>query len=69
MDNTQTLDQLKDKYYGKVGTPERNRLENELEALRIGYKIRTARESQNLTHRFRARIRIAFRNLLPPHDT
>ena len=39
MKNIQTLDQIKDKYYGKVGTPERDRLENELEALRIGFKI------------------------------
>ncbi|MDE5685266.1 MAG: helix-turn-helix domain-containing protein [Paramuribaculum sp.] len=49
MDNIQTLDQLKNKYYGEIGTPERDRLENELEALRIGYKIRTARENLNLT--------------------
>ncbi|MGM9845739.1 MAG: helix-turn-helix domain-containing protein [Muribaculaceae bacterium] len=49
MDNIQTLDQLKNKYYGEVGTPERNRLENELEALRIGFKIREARQSLNLT--------------------
>ena len=49
MKNIQTLDQLKDKYYGKVGSPERDRLENELEALRIGYKIKTAREQLNLT--------------------
>lgn len=49
MKNIQTLDQIKDKYYGKVGTTERDRLENELEALRIGYKIRTAREQLNIT--------------------
>lgn len=49
MDNTQTLDQLKNKYYGEIGTPERDRLENELAALRIGYKIKIARESLNLT--------------------
>ena len=49
MDNIQTLDQLKKKYYGEIGTPERDRLENELEALRIGYKIKKARESLNLT--------------------
>ena len=49
MDNIQTLDQLKNKYYGEIGTPERDRLENELEALRNGYKIRTSRESLNLT--------------------
>lgn len=49
MGNIQTLDQLKNKYYGEIGTPERDRLENELEALRIGYKIKTARERLNLT--------------------
>ena len=49
MDNIQTLDQLKSKYYGEIGTPERDHLENELEALRIGYKIKTAREALNLT--------------------
>jgi hypothetical protein len=41
--NTMSLDQLKDKYYGEVGTSERNRIERELEALRIGLKLRTAR--------------------------
>ena len=49
MNNIQTLDQLKSKYYGEIGTPERDRLENELEALRIGYKIKTAREALNLS--------------------
>lgn len=49
MNNIQTLDQIKDKYYGVLGTPERERLENELEALRIGFKIRSAREKLNLT--------------------
>lgn len=49
MKNIQTLNQLKDKYYGKVGSPERDRLENELEALRIGFKIKSAREQLNLT--------------------
>ena len=49
MNNIQTLDQLKSKYYGEIGTPERYRLENELEALRIGYKIKSAREALNLT--------------------
>lgn len=36
--NTKTLDQVKDEYYGKAGTPERDRLERELEALRIGFQ-------------------------------
>lgn len=47
--NTKSLDQIKDLYYGKVGTPERDSLERELEALRIGMKIREAREKQKLT--------------------
>lgn len=49
MENIQTLDQIKTKYYGEIGTKERDRLENELEALRIGYKIRNAREQLNMT--------------------
>ncbi len=49
MKNIQTLDQIKTKYYGEVGTPERDRLENELEALRIGFMIRSAREQLNMT--------------------
>ena len=47
--NTTSLDQLKTKYYGEVGEPERDRLERELETLRIGFKLRTARELQALT--------------------
>nr|QJR97862.1 transcriptional regulator [uncultured Prevotella sp.] len=47
--NTRTLDQIKNDYYGVVGTPERDRLERELEALRIGFKIRSAREKKEMT--------------------
>ena len=42
---TKTLDQIKDKYYGTVGTPKRDKLESEMAALRIGVKLRAARES------------------------
>ena len=49
MKDIQTLDQIKEKYYGEVGTPERDRLENELEALRIGFKIKSAREHLHMT--------------------
>ena len=49
MKNTKSLDQLKTQYYGEVGTPERDRMERELEALRIGFKLRSAREQQCLT--------------------
>ena len=44
--NTKSLDQIKDQYYGETGTPERGRLERELDALRIGFKIRNAREKK-----------------------
>ena len=44
-----TLDQIKDEFYGEIGTPERDRVENELESLRIGLKLRSAREAMNLT--------------------
>lgn len=47
--NTKTLEQIKTEYYGPVGTPERNRIERELEALRIGFKIRAAREQKSMT--------------------
>ena len=46
---TKTLDQIKDKYYGTVGTPKRDKLESEMAALRIGVKLRTARENLKMT--------------------
>ena len=46
--NTKTLDQIKDKYYGPVGTPERERLENELEALRIGFFLNNDNTERNM---------------------
>lgn len=46
---TKTLDQIKTKYYGEIGTPERDRIERDLDALRIGLKIRTAREQKKMT--------------------
>ena len=46
---TKTLDQIKTKYYGEIGTPERDRIERDLDALRIGLKIRTAREQNSGT--------------------
>ena len=46
---TKTLDQIKTKYYGEIGTPERDRIERDLYALRIGLKIRTAREQKEMT--------------------
>ena len=46
---TKTLDQIKTKYHGEIGTPERDRIERDLDALRIGLKIRTAREQKEMT--------------------
>ena len=46
---TKTLDQIKTKYYGEIGTPERDHIERDLDALRIGLKIRTAREQKEMT--------------------
>lgn len=50
---TYTLDELTDKYIGKIGTPERDKFEQdlkeELEAYHIGEAIRQARLSKNLT--------------------
>lgn len=46
---SQTLDEIKTKYYGELGTPERDRIENELDALRIGVQIRNAREKKKMT--------------------
>jgi ribosome-binding protein aMBF1 (putative translation factor) len=45
----QTLEQIKERYYGKKGTDERNRIERELEALHIGLQIRNAREKKEMT--------------------
>ena len=46
---TKTLNQFKNQYYGEAGTPERDRIERDLDALRIGLKIRTAREQKEMT--------------------
>jgi len=49
MENIQTISQIKDKFYGKVGTEERDALERELNAFRIGLMLRQAREDKKLT--------------------
>lgn len=46
---TYTFEQIKDEVYGRVGTPNRDRIERELEALRIGFKLREAREGKKMT--------------------
>jgi len=46
---TYTLDEMKDKYIGKVGTTERDGYEYELRMDVLGKMIKTARQQQNLT--------------------
>ena len=44
-----TLDQLKDKHIGKVGTPARDTYEMELKVELLGEMIRSVRKEKNLT--------------------
>lgn len=48
-----TLEEMEDKYIGRIGTPERDRYEAELDAelhaYHVGEAIKQARLSQNLT--------------------
>lgn len=46
---TQTLDQFKDKHYGKVGTTKRDELDAGFENFRIGAMIQEARIQKGLT--------------------
>lgn len=46
---TQTLAEMKDKYIGKVGTPERGEYEYELRMDVLGKMIKAARQQRNLT--------------------
>lgn len=45
----QTLDELKDKFYGPKGCEKRDELDRELEVLRIGVQICNARKESRLT--------------------
>ncbi len=47
--NTLTLDQFKDKHYGKVGTKKRDELEEGYENFKIGALIHEARIEKGLT--------------------
>ena len=46
---TYTLDEVQDKLIGKMGTPERNRFEYELQMDLIGQAIKQTRKERNLT--------------------
>lgn len=51
--NCYSLEEIKDEYIGKIGTPERDRyeleLQEEIQAYHIGEAIRQARKEKNLT--------------------
>lgn len=47
--NTVTLDQFKDKHYGKVGTKKRDDLEEGYESFKIGALIHEARLEKGMT--------------------
>lgn len=44
-----TLDEIKDKHIGKIGTPKRDLYEAELQASLVGDTIRQARKAQHMT--------------------
>lgn len=44
-----TLDEIKDKYIGNAGTPQREKYDAELQSFLVGEVIRKARKSQNMT--------------------
>ncbi len=46
---TQTLDEVQDKLIGKIGTPERDRFEYELQMDLIGQAIKETRQERKLT--------------------
>lgn len=47
--NTKSLDDLKERYYGKKGTLERDELEKGYEEFKLGFMIREARIKSGLT--------------------
>lgn len=49
MMETYTLDEMKDRFIGKIGTPKRDQFEYKLQMELIGDMIKTARKERNLT--------------------
>lgn len=47
--NIHTFDEIKNEVFGELGSPERDHLKHELQAFRIGLKIREARKKMNMT--------------------
>ncbi len=46
---TYTLDEMKDRFIGEIGTPKRDQFEYKLQMELIGDMIKTARKERNLT--------------------
>lgn len=46
---TKTWKEIRDSVYGQTGTERRNRLDREVEAIKIGFLLRKAREEKKLT--------------------
>lgn len=46
---TKTWKEIKDSVYGQTGTERRDRLDREVEAIKIGFLLRKAREEKKLT--------------------
>lgn len=44
-----TLDEVKDKHIGKVGTPQREKYDADLQSFLVGEAIKKARKSQKMT--------------------
>jgi len=44
-----TLDEIKNKHIGRIGTPQREKYEAELQSFLVGEAIRQARKAQNMT--------------------
>ncbi|MFN5415677.1 MAG: helix-turn-helix domain-containing protein [Flavobacteriia bacterium] len=49
INNTMTLEEIKNKYYGKVGTKKRDKLEDGYENFKIGALIHEARLEKGMT--------------------
>ncbi|HNS17373.1 MAG TPA: helix-turn-helix transcriptional regulator [Bacteroidales bacterium] len=47
--NVTTWSKIKDRQFGKIGTPRRDELERDFESFRIGILLRQARESKLMT--------------------
>lgn len=47
--NLRTLDEFADEKFGKLGTPERDRIERDAEGYRLGLLIQEARKKKGLT--------------------